>query len=71
MNASNTSNGWLGNYKQMAEYAGCSQRTVCRWISDGRLQVRRLSSRKVMCRPSDMDKCIQNLADSYEMGVGL
>lgn len=59
--------GWLGSYAAMAQYAGVSKRMIARWINHGDLQVRHLSARKVLCRPSDLDKCIENLAGQYEL----
>lgn len=59
--------GWLGGYKSIARHAGVSPRTVCRWISEGQLKVRRLSARKILCRPADVDRAVQALCDAYEM----
>ena len=62
--------GWLGSYEEMGLYCGRSKRTIAGWVSSGRLRVKRLSSRCVMCRPADLDRCIQDLADEFEMREG-
>lgn len=59
--------GWLGSYQQMADYAGHSPRTIARWIAEGKLKVRHLGKRKVVCLPKHIDQCIESLADRYEM----
>jgi predicted site-specific integrase-resolvase len=62
-----TTPGWLGSYEEMAAYAGCSKRSISRWINEGDLKVRRLSSRKVICLPKDIDRCLIAISDRYEM----
>lgn len=59
--------GWIGNADQMAVYAGVSKRSIVRWIAEGRLKVRHLSKRKIVCRPADLDRAIASIADAYEM----
>lgn len=61
--------GWLGSLEEMAQNGGVSKRTIGRWIADGTLKVRRLSAKKIVCRPEDISRAIQKVADRYEMGV--
>ena len=68
-NITSTAPGWLGNQQAMSEYGGVSKRTIQRYITEGILQVRHLSAKKIICRPSDVDRALKIVADRYEMGV--
>jgi len=58
---------WLGSIDEIAHYGGVGRRTVDAWIASGALHVRRLSKRKLLCKPEDVDSCIE--AESKRMEV--
>ena len=68
MSSQNKQVSWLGSQAEMAAAAGCSKRTIGRWIKDGHLRVRRLSARKICCQPADISRCIEKLAKQYAEG---
>ena len=52
--------GWLAGRKQAGAYCGnLSARTISRWMSDGSLRYRRLSSKLVLFRPEDLDRAVE------------
>jgi len=59
--------GWLRNLGEMAAYGGVSRRTIQRWIESGKLKARYLSQKKIVCRPSDLDKCIEAVSQEFEV----
>ena len=58
--------GWLTGRAAIAEHAGVSRRTVSRWIEEGRIPFRRLSSKLLMVRVQDLDRAIERMAQEYE-----
>jgi predicted site-specific integrase-resolvase len=58
--------GWLKGGQGIARYADVSFRTAQNWIASGRLPVRRLSARLIMCKPEDVDAFIESEAQRFE-----
>jgi excisionase family DNA binding protein len=56
---------WLNGIPAVADYTGCSRRTVQNWISSGELPVKRLSKRHLLARPVDVDELIDRLDREY------
>jgi hypothetical protein len=58
--------GWLKGGQGIARYADVSFRLAQNWIASGRLPVRRLSARLIMCKPEDVDAFIESEAHRFE-----
>ena len=65
-NITNTTPGWLKGGQGISLYANVSFRTAQNWIASGRLPVRRLSARLIMCKPEDVDAFIESEAHRFE-----
>ncbi len=60
---------WLGGIKAIADFCGVSPRTVARWIEEGKIPVRRFSARKILARPDDVNRALNEICAQYERGV--
>ncbi|MCC5846666.1 MAG: hypothetical protein JJU29_01120 [Verrucomicrobia bacterium] len=59
--------GWLRGLGEISAYGGISKRTVQRWIVSGKLKVKYLSQKKIVCRPQEVDKCIEAVSQDFEV----
>jgi len=59
--------GWLNGLQGIAQYGGVSRRSVQRWIESGKLKVRKISHKKLVARPADVDRCIEALSQEFEV----
>lgn len=60
--------GWIKGIPAAASHCGTSTRLIHTWIRRGYLEPRRLSQRLLLFRASQLDECIERIADDFEQG---
>jgi len=57
--------GWVSGREDVAKYLGVSKRSISRWMKQGVLPHKRITSRLVMFRLQDLDRAVARMAEQF------